>query len=152
MARPLKIAKSSTIDIGFPNDETTDNGFTGNGIGVVGGDDVSLNIVVRVKIADNDEADGYILRQKGKRKFLVTDGDNVGTCVLADTDDDELADDTMTITVTNDEEDSFRLSTITNKWGVDFNETKYVLSFFSTAAAGTVPGTAYAQVAVENND
>ena len=152
MARPLKIAKSSTIDIGFPNDGTTDNNFTGNGIGVVGGNDVSLNIVVRVKISDNAESDGYILRQKGKRKFLVTDGTNTGICLLADSDDDSLADDTMTVTVTDSEESSFRLSTITNKWGVDFEGTKYVLSFFSTAAAGTVLGTPYAQVSVENND
>ena len=90
MARPLKIAKSSTIDIGFPNDGTSDNGFTGNGIGVVGGDNVSLNVLVRVKIGANVEADGYILRQKGKRKFLVTDGTNTGIGVLADSIDTEL--------------------------------------------------------------
>ncbi|MFY8212490.1 MAG: hypothetical protein ACOVLB_07500 [Candidatus Nanopelagicus sp.] len=152
MARPLKIAKSSTIDIGFPNDGTSDNDFTGNGIGVVGGNNVSLNVLVRVKIGAELESDGYILRQKGKRKFLVTDGTNVGICVLADTDDDALADDTMTVTVTDDAEATFRLSTITNHWGLDFAENKYVLSFFATAAAGSIPGTAYAQVAVRNND
>ena len=151
MARPLKIAKSSTIDIGFPNDGTSDNGFTGNGIGVVGGDNVSLNVLVRVKIGANAEADGYILRQKGKRKFLVTDGTNTGICVLADSIDTELADDTMTVTVIDDAAATLRLSTITNHWGLDFNETKYVLSFFTTAAAGAVLGTDYAQVAVRNN-
>lgn len=152
MARPLKIAKTSTVDIGYPNDGTSDNGFSGNGIGVVGGDNVSLNVVVQVKIGDNDEAAGYILRQKAKRKYLVTDGTNVGVCTLADAADGALGADEMTVTVTDADTNTFRLSTITNKWGLDFEGNKYVLSFFSTAAAGEVPGTAYPEVKVENND
>lgn len=151
MARPLKIAKSSTIDIGFPNDGTTDNGFTGNGIGVVGGDNVSLNVVVRVKIGANAEADGYILRQKAKRKYLVTDGTNTGVCTLADVADASLADDDMTITATDNAAGTIRFSTMTNKWALDFADNKYLLSFLSTAAAGATPGTAYEKVAVENN-
>ena len=152
MARPLKIAKDSTIDIGFPNDGTTDNGFTGNGIGVVGGNNVSLNVVVRVKIGANAEADGYILRQKAKRKYLVTDGTNIGVCTLADVADASLADDDMTITATDASAGTVRFSTMTNKWALDFTDTKYLLSFFTTAAAGATPGTEYAKVSVENND
>ena len=152
MARPLKIAKTNTVDIGYPNDGTSDNGFTGNGIGVVGGDNVSLNVVVRVKIGANAESNGYILRQKAKRKFLVTDGVNTGVCTLVDEDNDALGDNQMTITVTDVDTNTFRLSTMTNKWGLDFDGNKYVLSFFSTAAAGDVPGTAYPEVSVQNND
>ena len=152
MARPLKIAKSSTIDIGFPNDGTTDNGFDGNGIGVVGGDNVSLNVVVRVKIGANAEADGYILRQKAKRKYLVSDGANTGVCTLADADDASLGDDEMTITATDASSGTVRFSTMTNKWALDFSDNKYLLSFFATAAAGATPGTEYAKVSVENND
>lgn len=152
MARPLKIAKSSTVDIGFPNNGTTNNGFSGNGIGVVGGNNVSLNVVVQVKIGDNDEASGYILRQKGKRKFLVTDGTNTGICALVNEADGDLANDQMTITATKDDTSTVRFSTMTNKWALDFDSNKYLLSFFSTAAAGDTPGTAYEKVSVENND
>jgi hypothetical protein len=152
MARPLKIAKGATIDIGFPNNGSTDNGFTGNGIGVVGGNNVSLNIVIRVKIGSNAEANGYILRQKAKRKYLVTDGVNTGVCLLADLDDASLTANTMTITATDDAATTLRFSTLTNKWAVDFAGNKYLVSFFATAAAGDTPGTAYPLVAVENND
>lgn len=147
MARPLKIAKSSTIDIGFPNNGTTNNGFNGNGIGVVGGDDVSLNLIVRVKIGSNSETDGYILRQKAKRKFLVTDGVNTGVCTIVDESNGNLNDNEMTVTGT-----SGRLATLTNKWAVDFSGTKYLLSFFNSAAAGATDGTDYAMVSVDNND
>lgn len=152
MARPLKIAKSSTVDIGFPNNGTTNNGFSGNGIGVVGGDGVSLNVVVQVKIGANAESSGYILRQKAKRKYLVTDGVNTGVCTLVDEADGDLGDDQMTISATNDNGDTIRFSTMTNKWASDFAGTKYLLSFFSTAAAGDTPGTDYEVVSVENND
>lgn len=152
MARPLKIAKSSTVDNGFPNDGTTDNDFTGNGIGVVGGNNVSLNVVVQVKIGDNAEAAGYILRQKAKRKYLVTDGTNTGICILADKADAALEAGEMTITAIDSNGDPLRFSTMTNKWAVDFAGNKYLLSFFSTAAAGDTPGTEYEKVAVENND
>ena len=152
MARPLKIAKSGTIDIGFPNDGSTNNGFSGNGIGVVGGNNVSLNVVVQVKIGANAEAPGYILRQKAKRKYLVTDGTNTGVCTLVDEADGDLGDDQMTITATKDDASTIRFSTMTNKWASDFAGNKYVISFFSTAAAGDTPGTEYELVAVENND
>lgn len=152
MARPLKIAKSSTVDIGFPNNGTTNNGFNGNGIGVVGGNNVSLNVVVQVKIGANAEASGYILRQKAKRKYLVTDGTNTGVCTLVDEADGDLSAGEMTITATDDNGDPLRFSTMTNKWAVDFAGNKYLLSFFSTAAAGDTPGTEYEKVSVENND
>jgi len=72
MGRPLKIAKSATKDTGFPYVDTYN-------IGVVGGDTsiTGAQIRIRVKIGGNSEADGYILRQKGSAKFLVTDNTSV---------------------------------------------------------------------------
>ena len=58
----------------------------------------------------------------------------------------------MTITATKDDASTIRFSTMTNKWASDFAGNKYVISFFSTAAAGDTPGTEYELVAVENND
>jgi hypothetical protein len=158
MGRPLKIAKyysesGITLDQGYPNDHTnTNNDFDGDYPGVVGGNDVSLNVVVRVKIGSNSEADGYILRQKAKRKYIVTDGTHTGTCTLVDKNDASLAADEMTVTVTDAGSSTFRLAYLTNKWGVDFNGVKYLLSFFSTATAGSIAGCSFAEVSVENND
>ena len=46
MGRPLKIRKSTdgvTQDIGYPNDGTTDNGFSASYPGIVGGDIPNFN-------------------------------------------------------------------------------------------------------------
>jgi len=63
MGRPLKTAK---------NNGTVDTGFV-SGIGVVGGNtgQAGNQVLARVKIGAQAEANGYIIRQKGKRKFLV---------------------------------------------------------------------------------
>lgn len=65
MGRPLKIRKtqgSTPVDSGF-----------NNLYGVVGGDtdQSGSQILCRVKIGIQDEDDGYIIRQKGAKKFLV---------------------------------------------------------------------------------
>jgi hypothetical protein len=139
MGRPLKIAKydssnSQLLDTGYPNNGSTDNSFSDNAPGVVGGNNStysedSLLIKARVKIGTHGEADGYIVRQKAKHRFLVTDGTNTGVCTLADTDDASLANDTMTVTVTTADTNTHRLQSLTNKWGVGFDGTKYLLSF-----------------------
>ena len=158
MGRPLKIAKyysesDIVVDRGYPNDHSdNDNNFSGTYPGVVGGNDVSLNVVVRVKIGSNSEANGYILRQKAKRKYLVTDGSNTGICTLVNKNNSSLGADEMTVTVTDASSSTFRLAYLTNKWGVDFNDVKYLLSFFSTATAGSIAGCSFAEVSVNNND
>lgn len=63
MGRPLKIAKSATIDTGFPQ---TASGVVGGNTGIAGN-----QVLARVKIGTQTEANGYIIRQKGKKKFLV---------------------------------------------------------------------------------
>ena len=84
MGRPLKIKKSTTIDIGYPAfgdlvDPVYNSANTLNStqfLGVVGGNntvDTSAypTVKVRVYITGQAEADGYIIRQKGSHKYLV---------------------------------------------------------------------------------
>jgi hypothetical protein len=127
MGRPLKISHTG-VDLGFDNPA---------GYGVVGGDTgiSGDQILCRVKIGANAEAAGYIVRQKGARKFLVSDGTNTGVCVLADSADTALADDTMTITVTKADTTTVRLAHLSNKFGVDFAGNSYILTFGSAGAA-----------------
>ena len=128
MGRPIKIAKSATIDTGYVN---------GEGLGIVGGDTDStgLQILCRVKIGANAEADGYIVRQKGARKYLVTDGTNTGTCALADVADGSLGDGDMTVTITKADTTTARLSKMGDTYGIDFDENGYNLTFGSPASA-----------------
>lgn len=128
MGRPIKIAKSSTIDTGYEN---------ALGLGVVGGDDSlgSDQILCRVKIGTNAEADGYIVRQKGSRKYLVSDGTNTGICILADEDDGDLNDNEMTITITKLDTTTARLKKLGDTFGIDFDNNGYNLTFGSPAAA-----------------
>lgn len=144
MGRPIKIAKSATIDSGFDNPAGS-----GNTYGVVGGDTAfsTPTIECRVKIGANAEANGWIVAQKGRRKFLVTDGTNTGVCVLANLADTTLTNDTMTITVTKEDASTVRLAYITNRWGIDFSNNRYVLTFNAAGAAPAGTTAALVQVA-----
>jgi len=138
MGRPLKISHPG-VDLGY-----------NNLYGVVGGDTATsgLQVLCRVKIRGNAEANGFIVRQKGARKFLVSDGTNVGICVLADSDNASLADDTMTVTVTKADASTVRLAKFSNNRGLDFSGNAYVLSFGS---AGVAPaGSLYSVVTVSS--
>ena len=83
MGRPLKIAKSATTDTGYP---AASPGVVGGNTGISGN-----QVRARVKIGDQAEANGYILRQKGKKKFLVAS-------VTAIQDEDIVANNTYVIT------------------------------------------------------
>ena len=64
MGRPLKTTKAgATVDTGYNNYPP---GVTGGSTGQSGS-----QVLARVKIGSQSEANGYILRQKGKNKFLV---------------------------------------------------------------------------------
>ena len=138
MGRPVKIKKSATVDIGFNNP-------AGNYYGVVGGTDslsTTANPVlkVRVKIGGNSEADGYIIRQKGASKYLVSDGSNTGVCALADSADAALANDTMTITAQDSGSTEFRIKRMSNKYALDFSDNRYLINFFDVASSVTKSG------------
>lgn len=128
MGRPLKIAKSTTIDSSVGN---------AAGLGIVGGNTsiTSPSIVCRVKIGSNAEANGYIVRQKGKHKFLVSDGTNTGICTLANTANGSLAADTMTVTATKLDTSTVRLYSLSNKVVRDFAGVSYLATFGDAAAA-----------------
>jgi hypothetical protein len=95
---------------------------------------------VRVKIGGNSEADGYIIRQKGASKYLVSDGSNTGVCVLANTADSSLANDTMTITAQDSGSTEFRIKRMSNKFCLDFSDNRYLTNFFDVAASVTKSG------------
>jgi hypothetical protein len=87
MGRPLKITKAGgTVDTGFPSATS----------GVVGGatSQTGNQILARVKIGAQAEANGYIIRQKGRSKFLVAS-------VTAIQDEDIKAGNTYVITNTS---------------------------------------------------
>ena len=85
MGRPLKIKKSTTTDIGFNalvdlvNSTAPSPVWNGTEyLGVVGGNntvDTSAYPTVKCRVYITDsystEADGFIIRQKGSRKYLV---------------------------------------------------------------------------------
>jgi len=125
MARSIKINKAAGKGDGFNNPP-------GNSYGIVGGD-TSLpgeQIQCRVKIGANAEADGFIIRQKGARKFLVKDGAaNVGTCVLIDAANGALTANTMTVSA-----GSVRFARLFSKWGIGFDGTRYLMTFNDAAA------------------
>jgi phosphotransferase system IIB component len=152
MGRPVKIKKASQsldtdsgtfvggIDIGY-NNPTGANQY----YGTVGGTDTLSNydhpvLKVRVKIGGNSEADGYIIRQKGASKYLVSDGSNTGVCVLANTADSSLANDTMTITAQDSGSTEFRIKRMSNKFCLDFSDNRYLTNFFDVAASVTKSG------------
>ena len=92
---------------------------------------------VEVKVGANAQDTGYIVRQKGAHKFLVSDGTNVGVCTLADT--GTPADDQMSIECTKADTSTFYASRITNKFVWDFAGNKYMVG--AAADAGTTPPT-----------
>lgn len=146
MGRPLKIKKTTTKDVGFIalSDTTApvtpgEYWNTTDFIGVVGGNDVDDGIAtsayptvsVRVKIGSNSEANGSIIRQKGSRKYLVSDGTNTGVCTLANTADGALAADTMTISIYATDSSLVRIARLTNKWALDYSNNRYLVNFFT---------------------
>lgn len=141
MGRPLKIAKSPTVDTGYNNP---------SGYGVVGGD-TSLTVsqvLCQVKIGANPEAPGFIIRQKGAKKYLVTDGTNTGICFLTDEPTGSLSDGSMTVTITRFDTTTARLANFSDSFGYDFADIGYYLTF---NAAEPVPvGGIYEVATVES--
>jgi hypothetical protein len=158
MGRPLKIKKSTTTDIGFnPFSVLTapvvPEGFTPGSAteyaGVVGGIGDGEGIATptypvvkcRVYIAGASEADGYIIRQKGTTKYLVSDGTNTGVCVLADEADGALTEGNMNITLTLDDSSPVNIAKLTNKFALDYNDVRYAVNFFTDEGTMIKSGT-----------
>ena len=132
MGRPLKIAKSATIDTGFPQ---TASGVVGGNTGISGS-----QVLCRVKVGSNSEANGFIIRQKGKKKFLVQDASgNQGVCTLVNVANSSLTANTMTVTCTFANAATFRAASLTNHFVTSFAGVKYVAD--NAANAATTPVT-----------
>jgi hypothetical protein len=146
MGRPLKTAKVNP-DNATPGD-IVDGGYD-QPYGVVGGNTgtTGTQIQARVKIGANAEANGWIIRQKGARKFLATDGTNIGQCSLVNQPNGSLGANEMTITVTDAGAVTHRLAKLGDTFGIDFTGQGYILSF--GAASATPPaGSIYPVVTV----
>jgi hypothetical protein len=164
MGRPLKISKlvkdnGNILErkgFGYPQIGTLTAAVTPTGLtadefyGAVGGQIRAAGdaepsefaefpvISVRIRVAGESEDDGFVVRQKGSRKYLVEDTDgNVGVCVLVDKANGALAEGEMTITVLLDDSTEVRLKKLTNKYATDWSmepDTKvYFVNMFSGA-------------------
>jgi hypothetical protein len=137
MGRPLKIKKSTTKDIGFNAwDQLTNPVYpatfnTNQYLGVVGGEGNGGGVATatypvvkcRVHIVGQSEEDGWIVRQKGTRKYLVQGAGSgeQGVCVLANEAQGAVAEGNMNISFALDADSSeVLISKLTNKYAYDF--------------------------------
>lgn len=155
MGRPLKIKKTTTKDIGFNAWDQLTNPVYGNDftatefLGVVGGQHTGVAtatypvVKCRVKIGSNAEADGYIIRQKGNTKYLVSDGTNTGICVLANKAQGSLAANEMNIAFFASDSSEILISKLTNKWALDYSNppVRYAVNFFTDESTQIKSGT-----------
>ena len=155
MGRPLKIKETTTVDIGFNGvatltapvvpvtfDGTEYFGVVGGGAGGSIATATYPTIKCRVFIAGQSEADGYIIRQKGATKYLVSDGTNIGVCVLADEADGALSEGNMNITFTTGDSTATNIARLTNRWALDYSNNRYLVNFFSDEGSQIKSGTA----------
>jgi hypothetical protein len=103
-------------------------------------------VLARVRIVDQagvtqDEEDGYIVRQKGERKYLVygASSGKTGVCVLSNQADGTITAGNMTLTVLTGDSTPILLSKLTNKYATDWtggigqnasNNKVYFVNFF----------------------
>jgi hypothetical protein len=121
MGRPLKIAKTTTVDIGIPSQTETGN------IGIIGGDVVTINTLAvnaNIEYAPGQYASGasYIVRQKGTYKYLVAnvaDPEQQGICYVTNSMLPVSAGQ-MTIVGVDANENDIILAVVTNEYCVAF--------------------------------
>lgn len=154
MGRPLKIKKTTTTDVGFNAwDQLTNPVYPAafnptEFAGVVGGNDNVATaqypvVKCRVFIAGASEADGWIIRQKGNTKYLVTDGVNTGVCVLANQAQGALTEGNMNIAFFAADSSEVLISKLTNKWALDYSTppVRYAVNFFTDEGTEIKSGT-----------
>jgi hypothetical protein len=107
-----------------------------------------------VFITGFSEADGYIIRQKGSTKYLVTDGTNTGVCTLANEADTSLTSGNMNITFTFGDSSATLISKLTNKFMLDYSSppVRYATNFFTDEGQQIKSGTSgQANTATQQN-
>ena len=92
------------------------------------------NIHCRVRIGDNPEADGTILRQKASKRFLVTDGKHTGLCTIVDLEDNALLANTMTLTMEKQDGTLQRAEYLSNKFAMGFDKKRFIINGATTDA------------------
>ena len=115
--------------------------------------DDGTNITVNCQVGANAEStEGYILRQRSPKKFLVNDvktgtnklaGDtgaqgNVGVCQLVNKADGNLAANEMSIMGYNAAGQGIRLAKLFNKIVVDFNGNRYKWSVVNDSSTSLI--------------
>ena len=155
MGRPLKIKETTTVDIGFNNLGSLTNPVypatlnTTQFLGVVGGENSpvataaypTVQCIVNVDAGTGVEQ-GYIVRQKGTIKYLVTGVTSGVTAVCEVVDDATPAINQMAIqmSVANDST-LINIKRLTNKFALDFSNNRYVTNFFTDNGSEIKSGT-----------
>jgi hypothetical protein len=88
----------------------------------------TANIHCRVKIGDNPEADGTIIRQKASKRFFVTDGKANGICTVSDLEENALTSNTMTLSVERQDGTLQRVEFLSNKFAMDFDKNRFIVN------------------------
>ena len=157
MGRPLKIKKSTTVDIGFPNFGSLTNSTypvtltADNYLGVVGGAAAGvataaypvLSCQVNISGSGAGVEDGYIVRQKGSSKYLVTGitSGATGQCLLSNSAAPAAGYMSIGMSINGDSTQIY-ISRLTNKWALDYANNRYVINFFTDEGTEIKSGTA----------
>ena len=154
MGRPLKIKESTTVDIGFNNLGSLTNPVypvtltENNFLGVVGGASTvataaypTVQCLVNVDAGTGVE-NGYIVRQKGTIKYLVTGVTSGVTAVCQVVDDATPAINEMCIQMSvSGDSTLINIKRLTNRWALDFSDNRYVTNFFTDEGTEIKSGT-----------
>lgn len=95
-------------------------------------------IKVRAKIGSNAEGDGFIVRQKGTNKFIVTVGANTGVCRVVNKDSGTLAASEMIINVLTDAGTYVQATKLYNRVAITEGNTKIKWNFAADLTDGSV--------------
>lgn len=95
-------------------------------------------IKVRAKIGANTEGDGFIVRQKGTNKFIVTVGANTGVCRVVNKDSGSLGNNEMIINVLTDSGTYAQATKLYNRVAITEGNTKVKWNFTADLDDGSV--------------
>ena len=95
-------------------------------------------IKVRAKIGANAEGDGFIVRQKGTNKFIVTVGANTGVCRVVNKNSGSLAANEMIINVLNDAGTYVQATKLYNRVAIVEGNQKIKWNFAADLTDGSV--------------
>jgi hypothetical protein len=95
-------------------------------------------IKVRAKIGANAEGDGFIVRQRGTRRFRVTVGADTGVCTLVNKNTGSLAANEMIINVLNDAGERVQVTKLFNRVAIVEGNQKIRWTFDPSLTDGAV--------------